>query len=438
MLKSLNLSEHRASLVFAGGLLLAAGLAVSLDGGLRYMALSGASKVDYSRDGMYTPAAPRALTTEEARAATIAWAYIRENTRPETGLVDSVAGFPSTTLWDQGSYLLALVSARQLGLVDEGEFHARTRQMLDSFARLPLFDGKLPNKVYDTQTLAMVDYANTPVPGGIGWSALDIARMLAAFRVLERRVPQYGEDIRRLLAEWDLAAMARNGELFGADRQGDEVVLLQEGRMGYEQYGARSAAMWGLDVIQAMSAERALTWEEVSGVDVPVDLRDHTAFMAITPTLSEPYVLQALEFGLDSEALRLAGRVYAAQERRYRQTGQLTAVSEDHVSEAPFFVYSSVYSNGAAWNVVAENGDEHPELRTVSLKASFGWHALFGTEYAETLVSSLSDLGDPARGWAAGIYEEDGAVNDVYTLNTNGIVLQAIHYIANGPLWSVR
>ena len=438
MIKSLSLPEYRTSVLFVAGLLLAAGLAISLDGGLRYLALSGASKVDYSRDELFAVAAPRALTAAEQRAATTAWTYIAQNTRPETGWVDSVGGFPSTTLWDQGSYLLALVSARRLGLVPDDVFHDRARNLLDGFARLPLFDGKLPNKVYDTRTLAMVDYANQPVPEGVGWSALDIARMLTAFRVLERHHPQYGEDIRALLATWDLNAMAQNGELYGAERKAGETRIVQEGRMGYEQYAARAAAMWGLDVIQAMSAERALRWEEVSGIDVPVDLRDHSAFQAITPTLSEPYLLQAFEFGLDSEALRLAGVVYAAQERRHRTTGQLTAVSEDHINQAPYFLYSSVFSNGADWNVVAEDGSEHTDLRTVSLKASIGWNALFDTDYTALLVNELGALASSGRGWAAGVYEADGAINDVYTLNTNAIVLEALHFTAFGPLWSVR
>ncbi|KNG93650.1 DUF3131 domain-containing protein [Pseudaestuariivita atlantica] len=433
-----NLSDYRSSILFAGGLVLAAGLAMSLDGGLRLLALSGATKVDYASEGLFTPAAPRALSDAERERAVVAWAYIEQNTRAETGWVDSVAGFPSTTLWDQGSYLLGLVAARQLGLVEDGDFDDRVRRMLDSFARLPLHDDKLPNKVYDTRTLAMVDYANRPAPEGVGWSALDIARMLTAFRVLERHMPQYGGEIRDVLSTWDLASMAQNGELYGAERADGETRLVQEGRMGYEQYAARAAAMWGLDVVQAISAERVLDWHTVSGVDVPVDLREHTAFQAITPTLSEPYLLQAFEFGLDSEALRLAGRVYAAQEQRYRSTGLLTAVSEDHIDRAPHFLYSSVFANGKAWNVVAEDGEAHTDLRTLSLKASIGWDALFDTAYSEALVTAVDPLADPERGWPAGIYEADGAVNDVYTLNTNAIVLEALHFTARGPLWNVR
>lgn len=434
----INLANHRSSLVFSTGLICAAALAIGMDGGIRYLVLSGASKLDYSQEEAFAPAVPRSLSDTDWEAAKTAWAFISENTQAETGLVDSVSGFPSTTLWDQGSYLLGLVSAERLGLLGAAEYHDRVRRLLASFERMPLFEGLLPNKVYHTRTLQMVDYENVAQPEGIGWSALDVARMLTAFRVLERRSPEYGTRIRDLLGRWSLDAMVSNGELIGTTRQNGDTEYLQEGRIGYEQYAARAAAMWGLDVIQAISAERILSWQAASGIDVPADLRDHSVFHAITPTLSEPYFLQGLEFGFDSESRRLASRVYEAQVQRYRNTGQFTAVSEDHLDQAPHFAYSSVYSNGDAWAVVSETGERFDELRTVSLKAGYAWHALFDTDYTQSLVNELSVLADPEQGWAAGIYEADRSQNSVYTLNTNAIVLEALHFMAHGPLWQVR
>lgn len=429
---------YRSSMMFGIGLCLAAGAALMVDGGLAYQLREGRQLIDLSEKTEMELKPPRALTQEDRAAAERAWRYIESNTRPETGWVDSVAGFPSSTLWDQGSYLLALVAAQRLGLIDQATFHGRVDNLLRGFERIPLFDGKLPNKVYNTQTLEMVDYANTPMPDGIGWSALDVARILLAFRALEKLSPDYGNRIRILLEGWDLNAMAFEGEMWGALREDGEVALRQEGRLGYEQYGARSAALWGMDVLQAVSSRRALEWVEVSGVEIPADIRRADVFRAITPILSEPYILQAIEMGLDSENRIMAERVYRAQEARYRQTGLLTAVSEDHINQAPFFLYSSVYSNGEPWAVVTEAGEFHPELRTISVKASFAWDALFDTAYTDTLRDRIEGIGDLEKGWPAGIYEADGAINDVYTLNTNAIVLEAVHYMAHGPLWNIR
>jgi hypothetical protein len=429
---------QRSSFLFVAGLFLAAATAIGTDGAWRVLVQSGQAKLDLSGSTALTPLPPRPMTEEDRAAAERAWRYMEANTRPETGLVDSVAGFPSTTLWDQGSYLLALVAAHRIGVIEQDTFDQRITRLIDSFERLPLFDGKLPNKAYDTRSLAMVDYQNAENADGIGWSALDIARMLAAFRTLEKLNPEYGARIRGLLAGWDLAAMATEGELWGTAVENGEILYRQEGRLGYEQYGARASALWGLDVLPAASATRVLAWKEVHGVDVPTDIRNASHFRAISPILSEPFLLQAMELGLDSEGRILAERVYRAQEARWRDTGIATMVSEDHINQAPYFLYSSVFSDGEAWAVLTETGESHPELRTLSVKATFGWDALYDTEYTDLLRAQITDIGDPLQGWPAGIYEADGAVNDVYTLNTNSVVIEAIHYAAHGPLWNIR
>ena len=65
--------------------------------------------------------------------------------------------------------------------------------------------------------------------------------------------------------------------------------------------------------------------------------------------LSEPYLLEAVELGLTSTTLPLAQAVFRAQERRHRQTGALTAVSEDNLDRPPYFVYFSVLNGRRPW-----------------------------------------------------------------------------------------
>ena len=347
--------------------------------------------------------------------------------------MDAIEGHASATMWDQGSHLLALMAAQGLGLLERERFLARCEALLAGLEALPLFEGRLPNKAYDTRSLDMVDYANRPTPDGIGWSALDVARMLMALRVFEINEPQYGPRIRAILAQWDLDAMTEAGRLWGATREGAETHYHQEGRIGYEQYAARAAALWGLDSLEASTARPILRWEAVNGVDVAVDKRRAHSFGAITPALSEPYLLQAFEVGLNQEGQLLASRLYQAQEARYQSTGQITIVSEDHIDQAPHFLYGAVFGNGQPWSVVSEDGRSYEELRTVSLKASFGWDALYDTEYTNHVLASLSDLGTET-GWMAGRYEIGGAPNTALTLNTNAVVLEALHYKHKGPL----
>ncbi|MCG7494627.1 DUF3131 domain-containing protein [Thalassobius sp. Cn5-15] len=426
--------NNLSSLVFLTGLSITAASTLLIDGFPLPLQTQEAS---LPNSGNTLPLYPgRGLSLQDLATAKTAWSYFQANTRHETGLVDAVAGFPSGTLWDQGSYLLALVAAERLALLSSTEFTARTDQFLTAMARLPLYQGHLPNKVYDTRTLAMVDYENQTAPEGVGWSALDVTRMLAAFRVLEHHHPIYGSRIRHVLAQWDLSVMTGQGRLIGAAHIDGQTVLQQEGRLGYEQYGARSAALWGLDVLDAATAKPILTWRDIEGVEVPTDQRRANVYKAVTPILSEPFLLQALEMGLTAESRTLAERVYKAQENRFHRTGIATMVSEGHIDRAPHFLYTSVYSNGQDWAVVAEDGSHHPDLRSVSLKAVIGWDALYNSEYTNTLREDLADLAGET-GWASGKYEATGETNAVHTANTNAVILEALHYIAFGPLMQV-
>ena len=86
----------------------------------------------------------------------------------------------------------------------------------------------------------------------------------------------------------------------------------------------------------------------------------------------------------------------------------------------------------------SKNGEQYPDLKTLSTKAAFGWDALYNTEYTRRLVAEIQKTKTGDRGWMSGIYEKDGRVNSVATANTNGIILEIINYKTNGPLVSAR
>ncbi len=76
----------------------------------------------------------------------IAWTYFRNNTDPNTGLVHSVDGYPSTTMWETGSLIVAIVAAERLSLIDATEAKDRLAAILTSLDRLPLFQDSLPQQ----------------------------------------------------------------------------------------------------------------------------------------------------------------------------------------------------------------------------------------------------------------------------------------------------
>lgn len=402
-------------------------------GAARVAASAAQPALQFSPDLPAVPA-PRPLTAQEQQWARIAWAYFERNTDAATGLSGSVDGFGGGTLWDMGSSLLALLAARELQLLDEQAFDDRLAKALGSLQRLPLHADALPNKSYDVRTLAMTDYANQPSPAGIGWSAIDIGRLLVPLNVIAWHHPRHTPAARAVIARWNTAQLARDGVLWGMEAGGNGAPqLVQEGRLGYEQYAARTFYLMGLDVEGALDWRPQLGFVDVGGVQVPVDRRDPRQFGAQNPVVSEPYVLTGLEFGFTRNARELAWRVYRAQEARFRSTGVLTAVTEDHVDRAPFFVYNSVHNGGRAWATVTEKGEDAAALRTLSTKAAFAWHALLRTEYTQRLLDAVAPLHDPAKGWQAGRYEEGGRANTSITANTNAVVLESLAYITRGP-----
>ncbi len=436
-----NLVKARSHIAFILGLVLAASIALSLETGVASSLRPTAGSVIETSENKLLLAPVGKLNAQDLARAKLAWQYFEKNTQVDTGLVNSVNNFPSTTIWDQASYLLGMISAERLGIIDIAAFDERMGKVLTTLADLPLFDGKLPNKVYDTRSLEMTNYANQPTELGVGWSALDVARMSVPLNILVFDYPQHSKKAGEILSSWNFAAMLDQGQMFGA-RISEETgtpELVQEGRLGYEEYGARALSLLGVDAMSASRSDDYLRFETVGGQEIAVDSRSYSEFDAHNYVVSEPYILTAIEFGFDRDARELANRLYLAQEARYHETGTFTAVSEDNINQAPYFIYNTVFANGVAWNALADDGTSHPDKRTVSTKTVFGWDVIFGTEYTGELVQYiLAARSQDGSGWNSGIYESDGRVNDVATANTNGIILEALQYKANGPLVTSR
>jgi hypothetical protein len=208
----------------------------------------------------------------------------------------------------------------------------------------------------------------------------------------------------------------------------------QEGRLGYEEYAAKSFNLMGADVSTALRYTDFLKFVEIEGISVATDSRDPLQYGAHNYVVSEPYILDGIEFGWDHLSQELAWRVYQAQEKRFASTGILTAVSEDNIDQAPYFVYNTVFTSGKPWNAITEKGEDASQFKTLSTKAAFGWHALYETDYTRQLVEKAATLADPERGWYSGVYEVSGQPNKAITANTNGIVLEALAYKQTGQL----
>lgn len=428
-----GLVRARSHLIFLTGLVTAFGLVGWLESITLGNAATPETMITASKEVKIAPSRP--LTAQELAWARIAWKYFQNNTIADTGLVNSVDNYNASTLWDTSSYLMAVIAAQRLGLIDSIEFDARISKTLTTLAKLPLFEGKLPNKSYNTISLQMVDYTNQPSEKGIGWSAIDIGRILVPFNVLAWYYPQHTAAVKQLIASWNTQDLLVDGVLYGAvvTDQG-ETQYLQEGRLGYEEYASKSFNLMGLDVSNSLRYTDFLKFVDIEGIQIATDSRDPQQYGAHNYVVSEPYILDGLEFGWDHISQELAWRVYKAQEKRAATTGVLIAVSEDNIDQAPYFVYNTVFTSGKAWNAITEKGTDASQFKTLSTKAAFGWHMLYETDYTQRLMQKISNLADPQRGWYSGLYELSGQPNKALTANTNGIILEALAYKQTGKL----
>jgi len=376
-----------------------------------------------------------ALDDGEKALAIAAWSYFERNTDSRTGLAGSVKGQPTTTLWDIGSQLLAVLAAEDLELVPRGCGEALLGSALRSLAAMPLCPDGLPNKAYDVRSLEMVSSAGRPAPDCVGWSALDVARALLPLSLVVWRHPELTPLVRTAVARWRLEALSDGSGLHGASRGSrGRLEIAQEGRLGYEQHAAKALLRWGLPAEGLLDYGAHARFAHVLGQPVPLDsrrARDHDA--APAALVPEPWLLDALENGLDAVTLPVTRALLRAQERRYATTGRLTAVSEDALDRAPWFAYSAVLNGDERWTALAPGGTRAEGALTFSAKAAVAWGVLFSGDYPERLLAAARELVVPGEGIWAGRYDATWEPNRVLSLNTNAVVLEALAYRVRGP-----
>jgi len=392
------------------------------------------------------PVRSGALTAQEMQIAKNAWQYFVANYQPTTGLVNAVNKYPSTTMWDSASYLAALTAARELGIIDKAEFDQRLIKFLATLNTIQLFRNELPNKVYNTINAQKVDYLNKP--GEIGFSALDIGRMLLWMKIIKERYPEYGNSIDNVVLRWDFSHVVDGcGTLYGAYLENGQPKYVQEGRLGYEEYASAGYQLWGFNTCQA-SRPQPYDLAEIYCVLVPYDSRDSRRTFQHNYVVTESYLLYGLEMGFDTADDRsntknhyshpwmknFADRVYQAQENRYTITGMLTARSEHQLDKAPYFVYDTVFSDGFNWNTITDKGQYVPETAAVSLKAALGMWVLWNSPYTDRLLSIIENANEEGKGYYEGLYENGSGPIKEFTANNNGIMLEALMFKKSGKL----
>lgn len=409
---------------------------------------SGFSNTAFCKSSKTHPGRTGPLNEREMEMAKTAWKYFENNYQSSTGLVNSVDNYPSTTLWDIGSYIAALVSAKELDLINNRMFDERLSKLLGTMNKIEFFNNELPNKSYNTKTLEKTLYNNDP--GDNGYSAIDIARYLLWLKIVKERYPKYANEIDLHVLKFNFSKMINDkGALFGSSLSpSGKIQYHQEGRLGYEEYAAKCLALWGFNTTAASKLE-PYSFKKIYDIDIPVDDRDLRKYGAHNAIVTETFMLDGIEFNWDlpddkdSDYIthtdtimkqEFADRIYKVQETRFFQDGILTARSEHQLDTAPYFVYDAIYSDGYRWNTLDTRGQFVPHFAAVSSKAAILMWALYETPYTDFLFYTVRRLQNPQRGIYEGIYEQSNKPIYTYTTNNNGIILEALLYKTQGKL----
>ncbi|MDQ6990373.1 MAG: DUF3131 domain-containing protein [Mariprofundaceae bacterium] len=370
------------------------------------------------------------FTRDDMDYAKIAWLYFDQNYQSMTGLVNSVNDYPSTTMWDSGSVIFATLAAKRLCLLNDNDFHQRMSNILGTLNRIKLYDGVAPNKVYNTKTATMTDYNNHPAPKGIGVSTIDLARMISSLRTLSANYPGFSKQSEHVVQRWDFSPLVKKQQMYGLYRDPvmDETQYFQEGRLGYEQYAGKILNDLGLDTSVAANYNNKFRSDVIiHDIPIAVDSRDPRQYGAYNYVVTESYALEAMEIKSTKKFEKLFQHIFDVQKAHAKETGFVTAVSEDNLDREPYFLYNSIYVAGSPWSAITDTGVYHPELKTLSVKAAFSLAYLYPNDpYAKRLIAAIRNAYDPEKGWYSGVYESGLGYNKAITGNTNGIILETL------------
>jgi len=370
------------------------------------------------------------LASSLKKDAEIAWQYFATKTPgARQGLVPAamwpeggaLGRYNILTMWDAGSLILAYLSARSIGIIDEKEFDQRMRTVM-TFLRNSTFRwGQLTLPNYRTQIVG-----GTTVEGG--YDTTDTGRLLAALHILDK-VTNGAYQAKQQVARWSLAGMVSKGQPYDIKSSSR-----YEARcFNYVHYIARAYALWDIEIDTGFSRE--IRADDAASRQAFID---HVA--SVGPIASEPHTNEAIELGHSARSRILADELYAAQKERFAETGRLTSVSEAPIDKQPWFTYQGYNLDaeaGPRWpvdSVVTERKwatDQFAEtFRMTSSKAAYLWLAERGDDYATKLRNFIAAKAPSGGfGYYAGIYESSGRAPRIMDVNTNAAVLESVAFI---------
>lgn len=363
------------------------------------------------------------LNDEEKNFGRIAWKYFNNNYIPKTGLVPATQGGEAVTLKDMGDYMMALVSAWELRIVDSSTFDSRMKSFIGYLDNMELSDEHLPYKYYNVKTGSASHLKK--------WDPIDIGRFYAFVNKIIFDYPLYHQHLKEALNRWELKNMVFKGHLYQMNEKNEKVPV---GRLGSEEYASKNLERVGCDLTESLLYNDFVKFENVNGEQVAVDTRENKSKILETKVENDFYLLDGLECGWDINSKELCYRLYLAQKRRNSERHILVACAETYNDKGSDVLHNTIFADRGAWKCFHDDGREDETLRITAVKTAFAWKALYKDGYAERVFNGIKALKDPENGWYEGMYENTSVPVKVFSSSTNATVLEALNFRANGRL----
>lgn len=363
----------------------------------------------------------KAVEINDTLLAQRAWQYFENNVDPDTGFSYDTHDYPYTTMWGLGSYLSALVSAQKLGVIPMAFFERRLELLLTSLNRMPLYQGEMPNRQYQANTLELTDIKNEVSETGSGWSAIGTARLLIWLKITANWYPDFATSINNFVARLNFDRVLSKQQLNGVFFDGANESVFIEGRFGYEQYAAAGYQLWGGKAEQALDYN-SLASIALYGFAVPYDKRDGAYLV------SDPFYLAKMELPvINKKFSEYTDVIFHVQEQHSQTIKRPVAQTELHLPKTPWFIYYNITSAAKTWQVTSYDGNEYPDFAGFSTHGVFMTHALYPGKYEQDMMKQVEGLASEGFGYYVGkLY--DGNVIRTLSSHSNGVILQSVLY----------
>ena len=376
---------------------------------------------------------PCRLGEEALRAdAELAWTYFDWGAKHYNGMAPATSwiesgrqtGYPFITMWDIGSHILAAVSAQRLRIINQTEFETMINRILAFLGRGDFrFAGvKIPNTERRLSSR-----------GGErdGFDSADTGRLLVALKILDSYTAG-AFPVFKLVQHWSFGPVLKDGEMHVVSDTGK----ISSGQYNsYAGYAGRGYSLWGEAISPVFTtADPSNDMDAALAAMVEIQRRGRIA--------TEPHVTEEIELGPSPHGRLIADILYAAQMKRFQDSGILTCVSETAMAGPPYFTYQGyqLTDDGGTFpvdtlktsapNEVAKLSDS---LRLVNSKGAYLWLAARPGDYAQKLVAYVRERAKmKGMGFSAGVSERTGKRIEVTDINTNGVILESVAYILGG------